>query len=342
MKITKILVALSFLFAVSTANAGELSVTGSIQATYQSEVDRTTGNPLGMDRELTFSGSTELDNGMTVSVMQDSSDTLTFGDSLITFGNVGGLVDVYVGSDGSPVDAIDDITPSAFEEANGAGSGSYNDIGDAAGDTGIGFKFSVPVLGAVNYKYVPKMDGVENTEKAASGDTNAAVGSMYEVSIKTALGDLPVVGSYLDGATLTTGFAEHDHSTVANTDDAFDVTAALTYATGPFSFGVQKKLHNEGESGASGVTDAVFYKDEVIGIAYAINDELSISYNSYRSEKHTGSSGGQNIEQETDAINVGYTMGGMTIGLQDASTDNANFTKNAKDDTRTLGISVAF
>ena len=29
-------------------------------------------------------------------------------------------------------------------------------------------------------------------------------------------------------------------------------------------------------------------------------------------------------------------MGGMTIGLQDASTDNANFTKNAKDDTRTL------
>ena len=71
-----------------------------------------------------------------------------------------------------------------------------------------------------------------------------------------------------------------------------------------------------------------------------INEDLS--YNSYRSEKHTGSSGGQNIEQETDAINVGYTMGGMTIGLQDASTDNANFTKNAKDDTRTLGISVAF
>ena len=40
MKITKILVALSFLFAVSTAKAGELSVTGSIAATYQSEVDR--------------------------------------------------------------------------------------------------------------------------------------------------------------------------------------------------------------------------------------------------------------------------------------------------------------
>ena len=37
MKITKILVALSFLFAVSTAQAGEMTVTGSMQATYQSE-----------------------------------------------------------------------------------------------------------------------------------------------------------------------------------------------------------------------------------------------------------------------------------------------------------------
>ena len=339
MKITKILVALSFLFAVSTAKAGELAVTGSIQATYMSEVDRTTGNPLGMDRELTFSGSTELDNGMTVSVMQDSSDTLTFGDSLITFGNVGGLVDVYIGSDGSPVDAIDDVTPSAFEEANGAGSGSYNDIGDAAGDTGIGFKFSVPVLGAVNYKYVPKMDGAENTEKAASGDTNAAVGSMYEVSIKTALGDLPVVGSYLDGATLTTGFAEHDHSTVASTDDAFDATAALTYSTGPFSFGVQKKIHNEGESGSSGTTDAVFYKDTIIGIAYAINDDLSISYNNYESQRHNSDSA--NLRQESTAISLGYAIGGMTIGFQDASTDNKSWASGS-DDTRTVSVKVAF
>ena len=35
MKITKILVALAFLFSVSTANAGELTVTGSMSATYQ-------------------------------------------------------------------------------------------------------------------------------------------------------------------------------------------------------------------------------------------------------------------------------------------------------------------
>ena len=338
MKITKILVALSFLFAVSTANAGELSVTGSIQATYQSESDRTTGNPLGMDRELKFSASTELDNGMTVSVMQDTGDDLDFGNSLITFGNVGGLVDINIGSDGSPMDAIDDITPSAFEEANGAGSGAYNDIGDAASDTGIGAKFSLPILGAVNYKYVPKMDGNKNNEKESSADTNAGVGSMYEVSVKTSLGDLPVVGSFLDGATLTLGYEEDEVSTIAATEDAVDATAALNYSTGNFALGIQRKVSSKGETTANG--NELFYKDLVMGISYAVNDNLSISWNRYESEKHDISA--VDKVQETDAINIGYTIGGMTIGFQEAKTDNDNYTNNQSDDTRTLGISVSF
>ena len=120
MKITKILVALLFSFAVSTAYAGELTVTGNMEATFQSETDDVTGNPLGMDRELKFAGSTELDNGITVSVMQDTSDNLGYGNSQIAFGNVGGLATIYVGSDSDPMDAIDDITPSAYEEATGS------------------------------------------------------------------------------------------------------------------------------------------------------------------------------------------------------------------------------
>jgi len=339
MKTLKTLVALfAGLLAFTSVKAGELTVTGSMQATYQSEVDDVTGNPLGMNTDISLSGSTDTDFGTVT--MSLATDGTFLGDSGAdhTYALATDFGTITIGNAGDAGNAVDDITPSAFEEANGAGSGSYNDIGDAAGDTGIGFKFSVPVLGAVNYKYVPKMDGVENTEKAASGDTNAAVGSMYEVSIKTALGDLPVVGSYLDGATLTTGFAEHDHSTLANADDAFDVTAALTYSTGPFSFGLQKKIHNEGEAAAT--TDAVWYKDTIIGIAYAINDDLSISYNTYESQRHN--SGAANLRQESDAISIGYAIGGMTIGFQEASTDDAGWVKDAEDDSRTLGVSVAF
>ena len=46
--------------------------------------------------------------------------------------------------------------------------------------------------------------------------------------------------------------------------------------------------------------------------------------------------------QETDAINIGYTVGGLTLGFQDASTDNANMVRNAKDDTRTISVKAAF
>jgi hypothetical protein len=337
MKITKILVALLFSFAVSTAYAGELTVTGNMETTFQSETDDVTGNPLGMDRELKFAGSTELDNGITVSVMQDTSDNLGYGNSQIAFGNVMGLATIYVGSDSDPVDAIDDITPSAYEEANGSGSGTYNDIGDAAGQMGIGAKFDLPVLGSVNYKFYPKYDSTKNADNNASLGVNHAVGSASSVTLKTDMGGLPVVGSYLDGLALTTGISERDHTTILNADDAYDVTAALNYSIGQFKLGLQKKLHNEGQ--ANGTTDAVFYKDEIIGVAYSHSDALSVSFNRITSYKHDNTGA---PEQETDAINVGYTMGGMTIGFQEAQTDNASYTTATSDDTRTLGVSVAF
>ena len=339
MKLTKILVALSFLFAVSTANAGELTVTGSMEATYNSQGGSTTGNPLGTDRELKFAGSTELENGITVSVYQDTSDALAYGDNKITFGNVAGMLDIYVGADGSPVDAIDDITPSAYEEANGSGSGTLNDIGGLAGQMGIGVKAALPIIGTVDFKYIPKVDSTENADNANSNDASAGVGSGESISIKTNLADLPVLGAFLDGATLTTGYETDEISTVANTSDIHDITAAINYTIGDLSLGVQRKLHNEGETTIA--ADEVFYKDLAIGVSYKVNEDLSISYNSYESKRHNTTTG-LNPVQETSAINIGYTMGGMTIGFQEASTDDAGWVQNAEDDSRTLGVSVAF
>jgi hypothetical protein len=329
------------LFAVSTAQAGEMTVTGSMQATYQSEIDRTTGNPLGMDREIKFSGSTELDNGISMSVMQDFTDAGAFGDAKITFGNVGGLVDIYVGTDGSELDAIDDITPTAFEEANGSGSGSYKDVGGLAGEMGIGFKASLPILGTVSGQYVPKADATENADKTASGTGNANEinGSGTELVVKTPLGDLPFVGDFLGGNTLTLGYAEEETASVANTTDRLELTAALTGSIGNLSYGYQREHIDAGQTVA--LTDAVFYNVETIGLAYAINDALSISYNITEQKQHNVAAD-SSFEQETDAINIGYTVGGITIGFQDASTDNANMVKDVSDDTRTVSVKAAF
>ena len=342
MKITKILVALSFLFSVSTAYAGEMAVTGSMKATYQSEQDRSTGNPLGMDREIAFTGTTELDNGITMTVMQDFTDAGAFGDAKLTFGGVAGLVDIYVGTDGSEMDAVDDITPTAFEEANGAGSGTYQDIGTLAAEMGIGFKASFPIIGTVSGQYIPKVDGSENADGVASADTNAGVGSGMEIVIKNNMGDLPVVGSFLDGNTLTLGYGEEEVNTIANTTDRFEATVALTGSYGNFSYGYQKKHIDKGQV-TNATTDAIFYGQDIIGIAYAVNDALSISYNIIEEKKHdvTDADIGT-YKQETDAINIGYTVGGITLGFQEASTDNANQVVNTSDDTRRIQVTANF
>jgi hypothetical protein len=340
MKITKILVALTFLFGVSTANAGELTVTGNMETTYHTGSETTTGNPLGMDRELKFAGSTELDNGITVSVFQDTSDSLAFGNTHLEFGNIAGVATIYVGSDKDPVDAIDDVTPSAYEEANGSGSGTgYVDVGGLAGETGIGVKFSLPFLGAVDARYVPKADGSEAADNANSNDTAHSVGSGKSISIKPDLASIPGIGGALDGLSIVAGGEEETTNTTVGVTERTGATVAVNYATGPFSVGFQKKVVNQGEVLTG--SDDVEYLDTIIGLAYAVNDSLSVSYNRYESKKGDDSSV-QNFTQETDAINIGYTVGGMTIGFQDASTDNAGYITTTKDDTRTLGISVAF
>ena len=342
MKITKILVAISFLFTViGSANAGELSVTGNMETTYRSDTGSTTGNPLGTDRELKFAGSTELDNGITVSVMQDTGDTLVFGNSQLAFSNTLGTI--YIGSDSDPMDSVDDITPNAYEEANGSGSGTYVDVGTGASNMGLGIKYNIPYAGALNVKYYPKADGSKNSDNAVSGDVGAGTGSATVATLKT---DLGALDDMLSGATITAGITDLENNTLAGADDTLELTVALNYAYGPVKIGYQNKYN---ELGDTATNSQVRYRDSIIGLAYAINDSLSISYNTVESEVRNSSFGGANAltsvdgtKQKTEAFSVGYAIGGMTLGLQHASTDNAGYVVDATDDTNTLGLSVAF
>jgi hypothetical protein len=311
-----------------------------METTYNSQQDNVTGNPIGMDKELKFAGSTELDNGITVSVMQDTNDALAFSNSQIAFGNIAipalGAITLYVGSDSDPIDAIDDVTPSAYEEANGSGSGTYVDIGQAAGQMGLGLKATLPMVGALNFKHYPKIDATKNSDNSSSGDADGTVGDAYSVSLVTNLADLSPA---LDGATLTSGYGEREISTVTGSEVAANATMALNYAYGPLKLGVQRKYNNLGTNAV--VADDVRHNDVVYGLAYAINDSLSVSYNRYQSRRSNAGLA-DNTKQETDAFNLGYTVGGMVIGLQRASTDNANYVLAAEDDSTTLGLSVAF
>ncbi|MDB9760841.1 porin [Pelagibacteraceae bacterium] len=332
--ITKVLAAFSILFAFGSAQAGELTVTGNMETTYNSQQDNVTGNPIGMDRELKFAGSTELDNGITVSVMQDTNDALAFSNSQMAFSNSMGTI--YVGSDSDPMDSVDDITPSAYEEANGSGSGTYVDVGHLAGQMGVGVKASYSAL-AINAKYYKKADGVKNADNSSSGvATTAALSTKSAYSVSAVI-DAGKAEPMLDGLKITTAYSTSEHL-VKNSIDHEEATLALNYAYGPVSFGTQHKHKKVGTAVAS--LETANHRDVIYGLAYAINDSLSVSYNRYSSRRSDNDVA--NAEQETDAINIGYTMGGMTIGIQEAKTDNAGYVSKVEDDSRTVGISVAF
>ena len=66
------------LAAISAANAGDLTVTGGVDLTFVSKSDGTTGNPVGMGSNVTFKGSTELDNGWLVDYAIAEANSLAF------------------------------------------------------------------------------------------------------------------------------------------------------------------------------------------------------------------------------------------------------------------------
>ena len=341
MKQVKIIVALvAGLFAFTSAQAGEMSVTGSMHATYQTEVDDVTGNPLGMNTDLTFTGTTDTDFGEVKWTMGTDGTFVgdTGADHKLTLATSVGTF--KLGNSGDSANAVDDITPTAFEEANGAGSGTYGtDFGSGLeGSMSLGYNMG-DIMGtgvSVDYTYYPQLDGTTNNEKGASGtNTSAIKGSVQTINLGIPLELIPGAG----GAKLTLGYEKGD-SLIDNVDAKEGGTAALVVPVGPLKVGYQKKAYQA--AGLTAGADSIWYKDDILGVAYAINEDLAVSYNVIESLKGNKAGATGNVEQETKAINVAYTIGGLTLALQDAKTDNAAYVNAASDDTRTISIKTAF
>ena len=123
-KITKIgLSALcGSLAAISASNAGTLDVTGSATATWTNLGGQVTGNPIGMNTGLTFKGSGELENGWNVALTIGGNDAGAYSASNVVI-TLPGMGDIRIdqGASGTGIARMDDMTPSVYEEADGAG-----------------------------------------------------------------------------------------------------------------------------------------------------------------------------------------------------------------------------
>ena len=330
--ITKVgLSALAGALAITSVNAGEMTISGSMEASYtKGSGYLTTGNPLGMDKELSITGSGELDNGTTVSYKQTVGDAFAFNDSELVFGNVLGMADVALTSTGSPISAIDDVTPTAFEEAN-ALIGSIDDVNGMDGTYGIRVTMS-DVMGTgfkVDAMYTPDAgSGDAQADNGTSGETGGTSGDGEEITIT---GSVPMV----EGLSVGVGYYDQDTATVRHRCiRTREGTGYIKYSTGPVSLGYQKGVVENTSGGAETQYDNQYY-----GISYKVSDDLSLSYNEMESRKSNDST---DIEQDFDSISLSYSMGGMTIGIADADVSNASYTSGRTQDETSVSLSIAF
>ena len=179
----------------------------------------TTGNPFGMNKELTVTASGELDNGVGVAYKQTITNAVGYNDSELVFTGVPMMGDATLAltSAGAPISAIDDVTPIAFEEAS-ASVGSLKDVNGADGTYGIRYTLA-DVMGSgmtVDAFWTPVGgSGDASAEKGTSGVSGSAE-EAWEIVVK---GSVPGV----DGLDIGAGYAIAEHHSDTDADDDQDV-----------------------------------------------------------------------------------------------------------------------
>jgi outer membrane protein OmpU len=232
-------------------------------------------------------------------------------------------------STGNPISAIDDVTPTAFEEAN-AQVGSITDVNGSDGTFGIRYTLA-DVAGTgikLDYMYFPVHGTGDATADQGMSGTSTFEGNKDAHDI-TLTGSVPGV----EGLSLGVGYAKAKYDgAAANENEREEGTAYVKYAYGPLTVGWQR-----GAVGLAG-SNPYSYKNTYIGISYAVSDDLSLSYNTIDSSR----SGDYSVAQDFDSISLSYSMGGMTFGIVDADCGNCSYSLGRKQDETSVSLSVAF
>jgi len=321
------------LAAMSAANAGELAVTGGVDMSYTSFPKESTGNPLGIGSNITFSGSGEMDNGWTVGLSVAHSNKAVYSNTNVTVAVPSlGSFRVSQGVSGSGIDRMDDMTPTVWEEAYGAGLGSGIDtVSGVSGSANIEFTPNMTPDGiTARIAYSPNAGGGAAADKGSTETSGSVKDSGYDITIVADGAATP------DGLTIYAGLSKIDqHESVTFADDVTETTAGIKYAVGSFTLGYQYSKEDNGRA-----TTTTEYQNDGYGITFAINDDLSVGYNRYKSEQQSTT----NVEAKADAIQIAYSAGGLSVRLAEQSIENQSYATGAaaERDATTLSVALAF
>jgi outer membrane protein OmpU len=301
------LTALGTALISSTASvAGDMSVTGSAIMTFTGKDNASNGNGWSMSDTMSFSGSGELDNGWTVSMSHAIDNGANDANSItIDMGDAGKLTFAGLGGSG-PVEATDDVMPTANEESWATVAGTVSGLADGS-EGNNNFTYVFPSL----------MDGL--ALEVFHQPQDAAQGSSTEMK---------AVFTGVDG--LEIGYAGGENNdTLTNAIDNTNLWAKYTFDA--FTVGYQS--NQEDEQTASADTDFT-----AVGVSYALSDELSISYGTSKTDHENTSL----QDQDAQAVSFSYVSGGMTIGGSMHSVDNVAGAAATDNSGYELNITFAF
>ena len=343
--IAKILfVAISSLSVMFSVNAGELTVSGSAKATYNSTSGQNIDQGLGVTNELNFTASGEMDNGYTWSYSMELDPTGASGpanndDSQLSLTmNDMGTIKVCVSECGNNKKYKFD--QSAYTNMSDVGT-SYGIVyPGASGDANLAtIQYHTPELPFATTAAI-----AFSTNSADGSSGNAVGGTSGDSKNEYSLQSSPV-----DGLTLHAqyyDFNSYDDGIAASVEDQNEEggSYAVTYALGNATIGYGKGYKAPADTSAArvGTTTVEYYENTGVSIGYAVNDDLSVSYTSETSEANYQTSTTTSYDVEMDSIQIAYSLGGATLSIARADVENVGYVQNTDLTETIIAMSFAF
>ncbi len=327
MNIKKIgMTALAASLVSTSVFAGELTATGTASITMEnySGTLQDAGKAFSMADSVNLTGSSELDNGMTVSMsfeLDNDNTSGAFDDKSVTISSDAlGTVKFSGHGGSSAVSAIDATAAGDIFDTFDAQETAAAGVTAAETNAAVGNAAMLTSPGGNNsifYTLPTMVDGLAvtasyNPQGTASGSSQAYAATYTGV----------------EGLSVSYG-AGSDDSGIATTNA--DVTSMkASYAIGSFTVAISD--HEYDSVTATRDQDTTSYS-----IAYTVSDAISVTYG-----QETMDSGETAVDAEYSKISAAYTAGGMTITAVAAEAENISYTAAVAEDQDYWGLTLGF
>jgi len=337
------------LAAISSASAGEMTVTGGADLTWIS-TSEVAGNPLGIGSNFNIKGSGELDNGWTFDVTTAFSNVGAYSAANVSLDMGGfGKLNFNQGNSGNGISAFDDKMPTAWEESWGAGQSTGVRLALGSGASQNVMYTTPTVFGTtVTLTYAPDY-GTSDVNDKATGSTEDNNKRSYDatININPSLGTEILAGLNVFAAGTTIESVEGPNGGVA---DRYEAVGGMTYDLGPLSLGVQWSGDYTGVDANEGQGTPAYnlYKNVAFGVAFNISDDLSVSYGEWEARKSGYTHQEVNQLPEGDrtidisSVQAAYTMGGASFRVASTKVDNAAWETTRDEKATTFSMGLAF